>query len=401
MSESDISVIEELSKKHSIKLFEDASSKNDIIREVMLSEYTSLRREAESIRRCQTTYFWSSITASGTIMGLSPAFHNYIGNNKASYVVFSFFAPLILITPIWCIVFDKTSTLFRISSYIRVLENLILDFDGDGKRLFCGYENYTKAYRRLTAKTYHDRFNADDNVLLNGIKIFFHRLFNVLSGALLRDDSGIEKVLNFKRPNQTVYLAWMVYFVVSLFCVCMVFASSENGSVFHYLSATIFSVAVIYTLYVVRELVDGSSRSQSYHEEFCMRCLKFSYENRDNIYSPVRVSYEPPSRVRLLLLCIIVIMFFYKKEVIMVDDFVLENQYNMVRAASMVAGILRAEAEAEKEAKIAEVCGFKQHYVCQDVNYHCEEFSPPKTPSMSDAGYEVLTDFCRERYKGR
>lgn len=231
-------------------------------------EYVALRREVESIRRCQTTYFWSSITVSGAIIGLAVGMLG-VKEVELFYVITAFLAPLLIITPMWCIYFDKASLLVRMSAYIRVLERMIIDFD-NGKKIFCGFENYTKLFRQKVCNSYKQNKRS-----------WMSRVITMIENAFFVKDSGISRVINFKMPNQTIYLVWSTYFLISLLCFVLVtyLGIKKDMCFFTFLAILIFLSSCTYTLYVVRELVNGNPRSQSYREYECLEIMENAKES--------------------------------------------------------------------------------------------------------------------------
>ena len=254
------------------KVEEDLKDKR--ILALMDREYVALRREIESIRRCQTTYFWSSITVSGAIIGLAVG----MLNDKAVelfYLMTAFFAPLLIITPMWCIYFDKASLLVRMSAYIRVLERMVIDFD-EGKKIFCGFENYTKLFRQKVCNSYKEKKRS-----------WMLRVITMIINAFFVKDSGISRVINFKMPNQTICLVWSTYFLISLLCFVLItyLGIKKDMCFFTFLAILIFLSSCTYTLYVVRELVNGNPRSQSYREYECLEIMANATKTSRLLYS--------------------------------------------------------------------------------------------------------------------
>lgn len=247
--------------------------KNDPIFNLIIAEYNSLRKYVETYIQCRTTYFWGSLAAAGATLTFMANLLMYSQRNTSSistnidyhnYIMVSFIAPLFIITPFWCVYFDKTSTIVRISAYIRVLEYIIINYENN-KHLYCGFETYVKFYRNDTRKSYH----TDKQIFI----FYISRIWKFIKIAVLVKDSGFSKVLNFRMPNQEIYISWAIFFLISILCLVMVTISTRN---YYTVGASffIFFMSFIYTLYVVRELVDTNSRSQTAREEQCRRILK-------------------------------------------------------------------------------------------------------------------------------
>jgi hypothetical protein len=146
---------------------------------------------------------------------------------------------------------------------------MIINFEKQ-KNYFCGFDNYVRFYREDT----HKNYPKENNYWLRRIK-------KLILNAVFVKDSGIAKVMSFKMPNQEIYLAWIIFFMLSTLCFLLVILSIKIKTIaivtkiiLSLVSIFIFLSSFVYTLYVVRELVDKNSRSQSYRENQCKRLLE-------------------------------------------------------------------------------------------------------------------------------
>ncbi len=287
---------------------------------LMMAEYVALRRYIDTYIKCRTTYFWSSLAVTGTVLAfvvqllsnkllvnlgnlvniedkmlLENGLINIIKNIYYNNITLAILAPLLIVTPFWCIYFDKTSTIVRISSYVRVLEWMIINFE-DKNKYYCGFDTYIKFYRDDIKKAYID-------------KNIFSRMAKLVKRAILVKDSGFSKVINFKMPNQEIYLSWSVFFLLSIPCLFLVILSTSNILI-AITAILIFLSSFIYTLYVVRELVDTNSRSQSNKEQQCRDILeKIMLLDKNEITKPLFELDKPPVLSKKWLVTWIIFLF--------------------------------------------------------------------------------------------
>ncbi len=300
------------------------TTKDDRILGLMMSEHKILKDDIKTIKKCQTSYFWSSITASGAILTYS------ISKEYTQWSVVLSFISLLIISPMWCLYFDKTSFMVRVLAYIRVLEWMIINFE-EGQKLFCGFESYTKLYRTNMYESYKKRKKKCKN---SDIMFFITRIFKMINAAFftnisifiksiiliksnnkyneISSESGLCKVIKFRMPNQKIYLIWLQYFFISTACFGTTLVNSItkiddklfelkyiNYSIsleqinfnFLMLSIIIFLFSITYTLYLVRELVDGNRRSISFRELQCRLLLEDALKNPKKLATTLPENY--------------------------------------------------------------------------------------------------------------
>lgn len=106
--------------------------------EAIKAEYTALRGELVSLKNCQVTYFWSSVTATGALIGF--------GGKIDQTSVLPYLAPLLIVLPCWLIFFDKARTITRIVGYTRILETIRISPTSTSFK-YVGWENALRLFR--------------------------------------------------------------------------------------------------------------------------------------------------------------------------------------------------------------------------------------------------------------
>jgi hypothetical protein len=142
--------------------------------ELLQKEKETLRNELIKLKECQVYYFWSSVTATGVILGLG----SKMGLEKKVILrVFNilnitfdanmvhFLAPVLIILPCWLIFFDKATTITRIVGFYRIIEYKLLNIK-DVRHEFIGWENSLYLLR------YYQR-EKDNRLLRTKIKEYF------------------------------------------------------------------------------------------------------------------------------------------------------------------------------------------------------------------------------------
>lgn len=374
----------------------------------MMLEYRMLKSDISSIIRCQTSYLLGSIGAAGASIGMGLGFSGIeitAENENAInlYKLLAFFAPVILTALSSCLYFDKTSLLSRISGYLRVLENIIVYFDSK-HNLFIGFESYNSLYRNVIYSEYLEREKDRENNTIkykNSWRNFFYInpfLYRVISytkllvtKALLFNDSGLVKVITFKMPNQHIYITWWLYFLLSTMCIILEFASYSEFkhtdnliiSATITVSICVYLFSTIYTLYIVRELVDGNSRSQSRREKQCWNILygKDDFIDYKKLNNNANYIISPLSLIKLLFIAIIVYILLALHEGYMDKPFNFLKPFNMLNPNSLnPASPFYQRKHMNGHNKNIELD--EHRYVCKDVSHPCE-IKPSATPTKS------------------
>jgi len=225
---------------------------------MMHNEYSSLRTYLEELRKCQTTFFWSSITALGVLLSLNV---NLVGGgtSQAAYVIS--LASLLLVCPIWSIWLLKASSITRVAGYLRVLEDMISGRD-EKKYKYIGWENSYFVYRRSLLKSYEIRRKVEP---------IFKYIANVIRDSLKESWLAFCLVLKFEKPYQYNILTWVSFFFIALsyFLIAAFTFDSVKNPHMKYLSVLPFSSFIFTTLYtsgVLSALSINQSRSMATRE---------------------------------------------------------------------------------------------------------------------------------------
>jgi len=124
-------------------------------------EIKLLKEELRSLKECQTQYVSIGVGASGLIfayaVGTGSLFRQFSAFNVTSVPGAApaampcidpiFLAPIFIILPIWCIVFDKSTSITRIAGYYQILEKINLDKGMTTH--FIGWENSLQKLRDM------------------------------------------------------------------------------------------------------------------------------------------------------------------------------------------------------------------------------------------------------------
>lgn len=89
------------------------------VRDLLFKEYKTLRNEMTLSKESQIKYLTFSATATAAIFGLAK------GLSHATSLFY--LMPLLILIPTWWIFFDRTTSMNRVVSYLRHLENEITD----------------------------------------------------------------------------------------------------------------------------------------------------------------------------------------------------------------------------------------------------------------------------------
>lgn len=176
----------------------------------MSDEYGTLREYLEELRKCQTTFYWSSIGAIGVMLAIAVR----ISSQGITEIIFSLFVSslvaLLVVCPIWCVWFEKASSVTRVTSYLRILEDIISGRKKDQYR-YIGWENSYYVYRRSAIA--YAQFLRERKI--DGQKRSFTQLRTGLE-SVFKLRSFIN---NFEPTYQYNILTWCSYFFISLACV--------------------------------------------------------------------------------------------------------------------------------------------------------------------------------------
>jgi hypothetical protein len=194
------------------------SKKKENIQKMMHDEYSSLRDYLGELRNCQTTFFWSSITAAGVILTLAIRFSVAGNNNNANYFNFDalFFANLsvlLLVCPIWCIWFLKASSLARVAGYLRVLEDMITGRAAE-KYKYIGWENSYFVYRRSLLKDREISIRSKGIIRPIGLIKYV-----ILEPVIYSPYQAFLLSWRFEKPYQYNILSWFGFFILTSTCL--------------------------------------------------------------------------------------------------------------------------------------------------------------------------------------
>ncbi len=208
----------------------------------LIKEKEILRNELTKLKECQFHYFWSSITATGTIIGIGSAF------GTKDHMLILYLAPLFVIIPCWLIFFDKATTITRIVGYYRVVEYMILD-NNDDKYKYIGWENSLKLLR---AKQSQDKEGFWKS-LFNFAKRFWTYL--KISGK------GIFLLITFEMKHRYWILIWHSFFCISALCVYLgsKYVSDRTDKVITMIFCSALLLSIIHNLYILYNLCKGKS----------------------------------------------------------------------------------------------------------------------------------------------
>lgn len=123
-----------------------AKDRHEILSEIILTTWKSLRREEEFLKLCQFRYFAISVTS-------VVAFVGYVKTSQVGAVEgdttpsWLFLLPLLVTLPCWWIYFDKAKTIARIVGYLRILERLLARDDPEDFKKFAGWQSAMGLFR--------------------------------------------------------------------------------------------------------------------------------------------------------------------------------------------------------------------------------------------------------------
>lgn len=244
---------------------------NKDIKSLMSSEYEVLQKLLEETRKCQTTYFWSSLTTSGILMTLGVRLMK--NSSDIEKLCIPSMAILLVICPVWCIWFDKASSITRITAYLRVLEDIIHE---KKQYIYIGWENSYAIFRYFLMDWYNNPENKDTITIGSRILCTFRYCYD-----------GIKICLRFKQPHQYDILNWLGFFSVSTICIFILITSRDLLYILIFSTLYLFTIA--FTSRVLSELstpnnVNAGSRS-TYRRELIWRYIlnaKMFDKNGDN-----------------------------------------------------------------------------------------------------------------------
>lgn len=250
---------------HGIHCASDQSDKAEYSEEtikMMHDEYSSLRIYLAELRTCQTTFFWSSIAALGTLSSVSAALvwgTGQVGATKPVVFVISLVS-LLIVCPVWSIWFLKASSITRIAGYLRVLEDIISG--REKKYKYIGWENSYFIYRRSLLKSYKLWRDMGTYLVCSAI-IVCDSLREIFLALLL--------ILKFEKPYQYNILTWLSFALIALsyvFVAMSVFEWPKNFSMKCLVILPFISVifTTLYTSGVLSALSINQSRSMATRE---------------------------------------------------------------------------------------------------------------------------------------
>jgi hypothetical protein len=215
-------------------------------------EQMKLRSELQMLKDCQVKYFWSSITATGVILGLG---QSIISGNPQNIF---YLAPLVIILPCWLIFYDKAATITRIVGYVRMLE-YFTQTENETNYVHLGWENSLKLFRTLWVEEKEGKW--------------INRIRNWLRDSL----KGFVVLFSFKAAHRYWILNWFTFFGLSLLCL---YLARELGGInnqdIYYIFFALFIIALIQTLYSLQNLIND----------------KFSYNTSEDFWKRVLSSHE-------------------------------------------------------------------------------------------------------------
>lgn len=237
------------------------TSKEENINKLMLEEYKELNKEITDIKVCQRTYFWSTATIVGVLIA-------YGAQAKVNHYLIMFI-PILVISPMWCIYFLKSTTITRIGGYIRILEEMIIN--GTSEYEYKGWFNSLKAFRddqKVESGHLTER-------LKNGIKRAWLNSHTNVNECNEEEGNcnyspGIKKVFNFEAPNQHYYLDWLGFALLeSCSFLLMIFNLDDkdaNWWLFFFAFFIVF-VSSTYTLNIISEITCKCGRRGTTYRE--------------------------------------------------------------------------------------------------------------------------------------
>lgn len=285
----------------------------DDIKKLMQDEYSTLRGYLEELRNCQTTFFWSSITATGIILTLAIRFSGIDGTGAAdpssselttwvknlSYpaLYFSSLAVLLLICPVWCIWFLKASTLARVAGYLRVLEDLITDRGrANEKYKYIGWENSYFVYRRSILK------DREISLRIKGVIRYV-----IWESIILPPLQVVLLILRFEKPYQYNILSWLSFLCITVTCIFIIGFMLDNANVLEQDFDTIKTNEILwitsipvfaslftflYTSGILVNLTQDNTRSMATREKLWRYLLDVKMFDSENHHSLIKEREE-------------------------------------------------------------------------------------------------------------
>lgn len=215
--------------------------------DLLLKEKEVLRNELVKLKECQVYYFWSSVTATGVILGLGSKLSQ--GDN-VTYTLLNRFdvtfdantihllAPVLIILPCWLIFFDKATTITRIVGFYRVIEYKLLNKDDD-RHKFLGWEN------SLFLLRYFQR-EEDNRLLHEKMKEYFIAVYKALP-----------LFWKFHISNRYWIITWGTFFILASFCYSLFMIFSN---LLWWLKLILFIpmlLSTMHNLYILKNLCNG------------------------------------------------------------------------------------------------------------------------------------------------
>jgi hypothetical protein len=221
-----------------------AKEKDSSQKEFMLKEDEKLRAELLHLKNCQVQYFWSTVTATSTILGLGFA----LAKDQPGHILQNYFclAPLIIIIPCWVVFFDKATTITRIVGYNKILEYQILN-PKQKDFAYIGWENALKLFRDVPNK------RNEDLAAIHWYKLPFIQLKNMFTPGA-------------KHKYWT--LMWLTFFLSALFCLagflCATKFAGYSNRICFLISCLVFIVTFNYTIYLSFHLTNDKYGKYTY-----------------------------------------------------------------------------------------------------------------------------------------
>jgi hypothetical protein len=222
--------------------------------DILLKEHEILRAELQTLKHCQLQYFWSSVMATGVILGVGPKLAEGAAVNSQGgamgatfYVVLFCLAPLAVIIPCWLVFFDKATSITRIVGYYRLLEYKTLT-PRDRVFAYVGWENALRLYR---------------NRQVESAPSLGTRLVKYVVSSV----QGIVSLSDFQAIHRYWNLTWATFFLLAILCITLAFAVDVHGYAadLRRLLLILVVLAANHTLYLLYHLTKGKL-SYDHHE---------------------------------------------------------------------------------------------------------------------------------------
>jgi hypothetical protein len=253
-----------------------SSSSNDIYT-MMRSEWESLRKEQEFLKRCQLQYFLFSITVVGLFIGLSHL-HGDDTKKIMEEQGWLFLTPLIVTIPCWWIFFDKCKTIARLVGYLRILEELSLTKSPHDLKLYIGWERSIGFFRTDYTS---DQMRRNKNVFSYG-----------KNGRRLR-------LLFFYSAHKYWIAHFYCFFLTSLICLLLARNCAFTNTVLYGASVVAVILIALNTFNLLDRLIFGMN-SYDAHEEKWWDILEVQAGEVQPGGSPIRSTLIRARRAELL-----------------------------------------------------------------------------------------------------